>query len=136
MRSCGSLSDTRAREVEGVGAVDLIVSPNRGVGLTFLQAGDLGTLEVGTTSIKFVSAFEVEENLLQNSEVTSTLSTTLSASKFEFFLCSGHRPQRHLSGIDGKPRLGGRLECDHPQWPRKDRHLYCRRLEAICCEWI
>jgi hypothetical protein len=50
MRSCGSLSDTRTREVEGVGAMGLIVSSNGGVRLAFLRAEYLGTLEVGTMS--------------------------------------------------------------------------------------
>jgi hypothetical protein len=85
MRSCGSLSDTRAREVEGVGAVGLIVSSNGGVRLTFMRAEYLGTLEVRTTNTKFVSARHVEEDLLQDSGVTCTLSMTLSASKLEFF---------------------------------------------------
>jgi hypothetical protein len=60
MKPCGSLSNTRTREVEGVGAVGLIVSSNGGVKLMFLRAEDLGTLEVGTTSTKFVHAFKVE----------------------------------------------------------------------------
>jgi hypothetical protein len=64
MRPCGSLSNTRAREVEGVRAVGLIVSSNGGVRLAFVQAEDLGTLEVGTTSTEFVDAFKVEYNLL------------------------------------------------------------------------
>ena len=64
MRPCCSLSDTRAREVEGVGAVGLIVSSNGGVRLAFLRAEDLGTFKVGTTSTKFIHAFKVEENLL------------------------------------------------------------------------
>ena len=38
MRSCGSLSDTRAREVDNVGAVGFIVSSNGGIGLAFLRA--------------------------------------------------------------------------------------------------
>ena len=64
MRSCGSLSDTRAREVDGVRAVDFIVSSNWGAGLAFLRAEYLGTLDVGTTSTKFVPTRHVEENLL------------------------------------------------------------------------
>ena len=47
MKSCGSLSNMRAREIDAVGTVDLIVSSNQGVGLAFLQAEYLGTLEVG-----------------------------------------------------------------------------------------
>jgi hypothetical protein len=64
MRPCGSLSNTRAREVEGVKTVGLIVSSNGCVRLTFLRAEDFGTLEVGTTSTEFIHAFKVEENLL------------------------------------------------------------------------
>jgi hypothetical protein len=64
MRPCGSLSNTRAREFEGVRAVGLIVSSNGGVRLAFVRAKDLGTLEVGTTSTEFVDAFKVEYNLL------------------------------------------------------------------------
>jgi hypothetical protein len=60
MRPCGSLSNTRAREVEGVRAVGLIVSSNGGIRLSFLRAEDFGALEVGTTSTKFVNAFKVE----------------------------------------------------------------------------
>ena len=60
----GFLSNTRAREVNTVGAVDLIVSSNGGVWLAFLRAENLGTLEVGTTSIEFDLAGHVEENLL------------------------------------------------------------------------
>jgi hypothetical protein len=54
----------RTREVEGVGAVGLIVSSNGGVRLAFLRAEDLGTLEVGSTITKKFRAFKVEENLL------------------------------------------------------------------------
>jgi hypothetical protein len=64
MRPCGSLSNTRAREVEGVRAVGLIISSNGGVRLAFLRAEDFNTLEVGTTSIEFIHAFKVEYNLL------------------------------------------------------------------------
>jgi hypothetical protein len=64
MRPCGSLSNTRAREVDGVRAVGLIVSTNGGVGLAFLRAEYFGTFEVGTTITKFVDAFKVDENLL------------------------------------------------------------------------
>ena len=39
MRSCGSLSDTRAREINDVGAVGLFVGSNGAVGLA-LQGGD------------------------------------------------------------------------------------------------
>ena len=39
---------------------------------------------MGTTNTKVISAFVVEENVLQNSEVTNTLSMTLCASKFKF----------------------------------------------------
>jgi hypothetical protein len=60
MRLCGSLSNTRAREVEGVKAAGLIVSSNGGVRFAFLRAEDLGTLEVGTTSKKFVHDFKIE----------------------------------------------------------------------------
>jgi hypothetical protein len=52
--SCSSLNDTRASEIEGVGAVGFNVSSNGGVGLAFLRAEYLGTLEVGTTSTKLV----------------------------------------------------------------------------------
>jgi hypothetical protein len=58
------LSGAKAREVQGVGAVGLIVSSNGGVRLAFLRAEYLGTLEVGTTSTEFVYAFKVDENLL------------------------------------------------------------------------
>jgi hypothetical protein len=64
MRPCGSLSNTRARVVEGVRAVGLIVSTNGGVRLAFLRTEYLGTFEMGTTSTEFVDAFKVEENLL------------------------------------------------------------------------
>jgi hypothetical protein len=64
MRPCGSLSNTRAREVEDVRAVGLIVSSNGCVRLAFLRAEDLDTLEVGTTSTEFIHAFKVEQNLL------------------------------------------------------------------------
>jgi hypothetical protein len=64
MRYCGSLSETRAREFDGVGAVDFIVSSNADIRLAFLRAKYLGTLEVGTTSLKFVPARHVEENRL------------------------------------------------------------------------
>ena len=64
MRSCGSLSDTKRREIEGVGMVAFIVNANRGIRLAFLRAEDLGTLEVETTSTEFVLAFEVKENVL------------------------------------------------------------------------
>ena len=79
MRSCGSLCDTGSREVEGAR-------------LAFLRAKDLGTLEVGTTSIEIVSAFEVEEDLLWDSWVTNTLSTTLSAAKLELFFARAIAP--------------------------------------------
>jgi hypothetical protein len=85
VRSCGSLSDARAREVDGVGAVGFIVSSNGGVGLAILEAKDLGILKVGTTSTEFVSTRHVEQNLLKENGVTCTLSTMLSASKLEFF---------------------------------------------------
>jgi hypothetical protein len=64
MRSCGALSDTKAKEVDSVGAVGFAVSSNGGVGLAFLQAEHLNTLEVGTTSTEFVTAMHVEDNLL------------------------------------------------------------------------
>ena len=96
MRCCGSLNDTRAREVDDVEAMGLIVSSNGDVGLAFLRAEYLGTLEVGTTSTKFVPAFEIKENLLQNSGVTSTLSTMLSASKLEFFFARAIAPNATL----------------------------------------
>jgi hypothetical protein len=64
MQPCCSLSHTRARDVEGVTAVDFIVSSNGGVRLAFLQVADLCSFEVGTTSTEFVDAFKVEENLL------------------------------------------------------------------------
>jgi hypothetical protein len=64
MRPYGSLSNTKAREVEGVRAVGLIISSNGGVRLAFVRAEDLGTLKVGTTSTEFVDAFKVEYNLL------------------------------------------------------------------------
>jgi len=60
MRPCDFLSNTRAREVEGVRAVGLIISSNGGVRLAFLQAEDFSTLEVGTTSTEFIYAFKVE----------------------------------------------------------------------------
>jgi hypothetical protein len=40
--------------------VVLIVSTNGGVKLAFLRAEDFGTLEVGTTSTKFIYAFKVK----------------------------------------------------------------------------
>ena len=92
MRPCGSLSDTRAREVEGVGAVGFIISSNGGIMLAFVGAKDLGTLKVGTTSTKFLSARHVEKNLLKDSGVTSTLSTTLSSTKLEFFFARAIPP--------------------------------------------
>jgi hypothetical protein len=52
------------REIEGVEAVDHIVSSNGDVMFAFLQTEYLGTLKVGTTSTEFVPAFKVEENLL------------------------------------------------------------------------
>ena len=58
------MCDTGAREVECVEAVGFIVSTNGGVGLAFLRDKYLGTLEVGTTSIEIVSAFDVKEDLL------------------------------------------------------------------------
>jgi hypothetical protein len=64
VRPCGSLRDTRAREIYGVEAVGFIVNYNGGVELVFLQAKNLGTLEVGTTSTEFIPARHVEENLL------------------------------------------------------------------------
>jgi hypothetical protein len=64
MRPYGSLSNTRAREFDGVRAMGLIVSTNGGVRLAFLRAEYFDTFEVGTTSTKFVNAFKVEENLL------------------------------------------------------------------------
>jgi len=64
MRPYGSLSDTRAREVESVRAVGLIVSSNGGVRLASLRAEDLSTFEVGITSTEFVHAFKVEQNFL------------------------------------------------------------------------
>ena len=63
MRTCGSLSDIRAREVKGVGAVGFIVNSNGLVGFAFLRAEYLGTLEVRTTSTEFIPARHVEENL-------------------------------------------------------------------------
>ena len=63
MRSCGSLSDTRTREIEDVGTVGSNVSTYQGIRLAFLRAEDLGTFEVGTTSTKFVPAIKVEKNL-------------------------------------------------------------------------
>jgi hypothetical protein len=47
MKSCGSLSDTRAKEVDDLGVVGFIVSPNGVDGFAFLRAEYLGTLEVG-----------------------------------------------------------------------------------------
>ena len=64
VRSCGSLSNTRARKVEGVRAVGLIISTNWGVGFACLRTEDLGTLEVETTNTEIVSPFEVKENLM------------------------------------------------------------------------
>ena len=96
MRSYGFLGDTRAREIEGVGAVSHVVSSNVGVGLAFLQAKYLGTLEVGTTSIGIVTAFEVKENLLSNNKVTNTLSTTLCASKLELLFVGAIAPNATL----------------------------------------
>ena len=64
MRSCGSLSDTRAREIDGVGAVDLFVGSNRGVGLAHLRFEHLGTLEVGITSAKFFPTGHVKKHFL------------------------------------------------------------------------
>ena len=60
MRYCGFVSNTRARKIDGVGAVGFIFSSYGGVGLVFLQAKYLGTLEVGTTSTEFVPTFEVQ----------------------------------------------------------------------------
>jgi hypothetical protein len=45
--TCGSLSNTRAREVDGIRAVGLIVSTNGGVRLAFLRAEYFGTFEMG-----------------------------------------------------------------------------------------
>jgi hypothetical protein len=95
VRSCGFFSDTGAREIEGVGAVRFIVSSNGDIGLAFLEAKDLDTLNVGTTSIKFLSARHVEKNLLQDIEVTSTLS----ASKLEFFLLWPSPPNATLKKL-------------------------------------
>jgi hypothetical protein len=72
---------------------------NGGVGLTFLRAENLGTLEVGTTSTKFVPARHVEENPLQNSEVTSLLSMTLSGSKLEFIFARAIAPNVTLKKL-------------------------------------
>ena len=92
MRSCGSLSNTRARKIDDVGAVGLIVNSNGSVGFAFIRAKYLGTLQVGTTSIEFFSAFEVNENLLHNSGVTNTLST----SKLEFVSARAIAPNTTL----------------------------------------
>ena len=64
MRSCGSASDTNAREVDGVRAVGFIVSSNGGVRFALLRFEHLRTLEVGITGAEFVLAGHVEENLL------------------------------------------------------------------------
>lgn len=88
MRLCGSLGNTRTREIDGVGAMGLIISSNGGVGFVFLRAEYLGTLEVETTSIEYIPAFEVNENLVQNNMVTSTLSTT----KLQFIFATNIAP--------------------------------------------
>ena len=64
MRSCDSLSDTRAREIDGVGVVDLFVGSNRGVGLVLLRSEHFGTLEVGIMNANFFPAGYVEKNHL------------------------------------------------------------------------
>ena len=38
MRSCGSLSDTRAREIDGIGAVGFLGGSNGGVRLALLRS--------------------------------------------------------------------------------------------------
>jgi hypothetical protein len=58
------LNDTKAKKIDGIRAVGFIVNSNGGVGLAFLRAEHLGTLEVGTTSTTTVPARHVEENLL------------------------------------------------------------------------
>jgi hypothetical protein len=64
MRSYGSLSNTKAKEIHDVGAVGFIINSNADVKHAFLRAKYLGTLEVGTTSTKFIVVRHVEENLL------------------------------------------------------------------------
>jgi hypothetical protein len=64
MRSHGSLSDTREREFDGVGAVDSIINSNAYSELEFLRSKYLGTLEVGTISAIFVPARHIEEMFL------------------------------------------------------------------------
>lgn len=64
MRSHGSLSDTREREFDGVGAVGPIINSNAYSELEFLRSEYLGTLEVGTISAKFIPARHIEEMFL------------------------------------------------------------------------
>ena len=47
MRLCGSLSDTRARRIDGVGVVGLFVGSNGGLGLGFCNPNTLATLRWG-----------------------------------------------------------------------------------------
>ena len=63
MRSCGSLSDTRAREIDDVEAVGLFIGSNGDVELAFLRSKHLGTLKVGVMSAKFLPTRHVKENL-------------------------------------------------------------------------
>lgn len=58
----------------------LFVGSDGGVGLALLRSKHLGTLKVGITSVEFVFAEHVKENIVQHSQVT----TSLSASKLEF----------------------------------------------------
>ena len=74
MKSCGFQDDTRAREVDGVRAVDFF---STAMGVPGLHFKHLGTFEVGITSVEFVPARPVEENLLQYNRITNLLASDI-----------------------------------------------------------
>jgi hypothetical protein len=92
MRSCGLLSNARTRKIDNVEEVGLFVDSNGSIKFVLLRSEHLSTFEVWTTSAKLFPVEHVENTLLEYNRVTSSLNTTLSASKFEFFFARPSPP--------------------------------------------